>query len=154
MTTVKQIMTPNAKRCDANTDVATAAKIMWDADCGIVPVVDSDQKVIGVMTDRDICIALATRSTTSGNIRAREVMSREVHTCSENDDVREALRTLKQRRVRRLPVVDRQGRLSGIISLNDLVARAEFRKDADVPGDEFLETMKAISAHSPIPATA
>jgi CBS domain-containing protein len=70
-----------------------------------------------------------------------------VYTCRPDDDVRTALKTMREQRVRRLPVVDRQRQLAGIVSLNDLVSRAEFRKGADVPGDEFLDTMKAICAH-------
>jgi CBS-domain-containing membrane protein len=62
------------------------------------------------------------------------------------DDVRTV--TMKEHRVRRLPVLDQQQRLVGIISMNDLVARAECRADADVPGDEFLATLKSICQHS------
>jgi IMP dehydrogenase len=74
-------------------------------------------------------------------------MSRTVHTVPETDDARQALSALKDRRVRRLPVVDRQRRLVGVISLSDLVARAECRRDAEIPGEEFLDALKAISAH-------
>ena len=74
-------------------------------------------------------------------------MSRTVATVTENEDIRVALATIKDRRVRRLPVVDKQQRLVGVISLNDLVARAECRRDAEIPGEEFLEAMKAICAH-------
>ena len=55
---------------------------------------------------------------------------------------------MKEQRVRRLPVLDQQGRLAGIISINDLVAEAELRRGAEVPGEELLETLKSISAHS------
>lgn len=146
--TVKDLMTSDVKSCSADTDLATAAKIMWDCDCGIVPVVNEEYKVIGMITDRDVCIAAATRSTTPANIRVREVMSGDVYPCSQDDDVRAALKTLKERRVRRLPVLDQRERLVGIVSMNDLVARAECRKGADVPGEEFLETLKSICTHS------
>jgi CBS domain-containing protein len=144
---VKELMSVDAKSCREDTDLATATKIMWDADCGIVPVVNDDRRVIGVITDRDICVAAATRSMNPAAIRARDVMSRTVATVTENEDVRVALATIKDRRVRRLPVVDKQQRLVGVISLNDLVTRAECRRDAEIPGEEFLDAMKAICAH-------
>ena len=152
--TVKDLMTSDVKSCHPETDLATAAKIMWDCDCGIVPVVNAEQRVLGLITDRDVCIAAATRAMIPANIRVREVMSGDVHACSQDDDVRTALNTLKERRVRRLPVVDQQNRLVGIISMNDLVARAECRRGAELPGEEFLETLKAICEHSGRAVTA
>src|SRR5262245_41672311 len=146
--TVQEIMTKDVGSCDPNTDLGQAAKIMWDADCGIVPVVDGERHVVGVVTDRDICIALATRPTTAGDIRVREVLTGNVQTCSKDDDVRNVLSVLKSRRVRRLPVVDRQNRLVGILSINDLVACTDARGRASVPADEFLDAMRAICAHT------
>src|SRR5262245_36484625 len=144
---VKELMSVDVKSCREDADLATATKIMWDADCGIVPVVNDDRKVIGVVTDRDICVAAATRSMNPAGIRVRDVMSRTVATCTESDDARVALATIKDRRVLRLPVVDKQQRLVGVISLNDRGSRAECRRDAEIPGEEFLDAMKAICAH-------
>jgi len=144
---VKELMSVDVKSCREDSDLATATKIMWDADCGIVPVVNDDRQVVGVITDRDICVAAATRSMDPGALKVRDVMSRTVATCADTDDARVALGTLKDRRVRRLPVVDRQRRLVGVISLNDLAIRAECRRDAEIPGEEFLDAMKAICAH-------
>jgi CBS-domain-containing membrane protein len=145
---VKQLMSADVKSCREDTDLATAAKLMWDGDCGIVPVVDGDRHVVGVITDRDICIAAATRAMTPASIRAQDVMSRDISTCSANADVRDALSMLKERRVRRLPVLDDHDRLAGVISMNDLAARAEWRRGAEVPGDEFLETFRVICTHT------
>ena len=149
--TARDFMTPNVKSCSADADMATVAKIMWDCDCGTVPVVTEELKVIGMITDRDICIAAATRSTAPGNIRVRDVMVGQAYTCFLEDDVRTVLKTMKERRVRWLPVLDQQQRLVGIISTNDLVARAEGRPDADVPGEELLATLKSICQHSATP---
>lgn len=143
---VKELMSTGVKTVREDADLSTATKLMWDGDCGIVPVVNDDRQVIGVVTDRDICIAAATRSMNPAHIRVGDVMSRTVYTIPETDDARQALSALKDRRVRRLPVVDRQRRLVGVISLSDLVARAEYRRDADIPGEEFLAALKAISA--------
>ena len=144
---VKELMSTDVKTSREDTDLSTVTRLMWDGDCGIIPIVNDDRQVVGVVTDRDICIAAATRSTNPAGLSARDVMSRSVTTCSETDDVRVALAALKDRRLHRLPVVDRQRRLVGVISLADLVTRAEFRRDADVPGEEFLEAMKTITAH-------
>jgi CBS domain-containing protein len=146
--TAKDLMTATVKSCGADADLASVAKIMWDCDCGTVPVVNEERRVIGMITDRDICIAAATRSTAAANIRVRDVMSGAVHKCFGEDSVSTVLRTMKERRVRRLPVVDRQERLVGIVSMNDLVARADRQSGANVPGDEFLATLKSICGHA------
>jgi|SRR5688572_11290913 len=146
--TVKELVTSDVQSCGADTDLATAAKIMWDRDCGVVPVVNDQQNVIGMITDRDICIAAATRSARPADIRVGDVMSKEVHVCALGDDVRVALNTMREQRVRRLPVLDGQERLAGIVSMNDLVMRAECRTGANVQGEKFLETLKSICAHS------
>jgi CBS domain-containing protein len=148
MMTAKDLMTANVKSCGPDADLASVAKIMWDRDCGTVPVVNEERNVIGMITDRDICIAAATRSTAPANIPVREVMSRPVHKCFSEDGVSTVLRTMKERRVRRLPVLDRQERLVGIVSMNDLVARADRHSGANVPGEEFLATLKSICGHA------
>lgn len=146
--TVKEIQTSDVKAASADTDLATVAKMMWDGDCGAVPIVTDDRKVIGMITDRDICIASATRAKTPAEIRAREVITTHgVHNCRADDDVKIALRTMRKHRVRRLPVVDQQQRLTGILSINDLALHTDLRNGQNVPGQEFMETLQAICAH-------
>jgi CBS-domain-containing membrane protein len=146
--TVKELMSDDVRSCSEDTDLATAARLMWDGDCGIVPIVNDERRITGVITDRDICIAAATRSMSPAGLTVRDVMSRDVSTCKAEDDVREALARLKDRRVHRLPVVDRQERLVGVISMNDFAMRAECRRGAEISGEEFLDAMKAICAHT------
>jgi len=145
---VKELAELDVKSCSPDTDLATTAKIMWDGDCGAVPVVDEHRKVVGMVTDRDICIAAATRGAKPSDIRAKDVMSRNLATCRLRDNVHDALNTMRVARVRRLPVIDDDERLAGIVSMNDLVMHAECRSNAAVPGEAFLETLKAISAHA------
>ena len=154
MMIVKNVMTTDVRTCRPDTNLAEVAKTMWDADCGVVPILDGERSLVGVITDRDICIAAATRSTSPANIRTEEVTSGTVFTCRQDDDVRNALQIMRDRRVRRLPVLDDRERLVGIVSLSDLVAETACRRAADVPGDEFLETLKSICAHSQAPVTA
>jgi CBS domain-containing protein len=151
---VREIAARDAKSLSPDADLASAAKIMWDCDCGAVPVVNEDRRVVGMVTDRDICIAAATRAAVPSSIPVRDVMSREVASCKADDDVRNALKTMKERRIRRLPVLDSDGRLSGMLSINDLVMRTDTRAGAAVPGELFLDTLKAISAHTHEPASA
>jgi CBS domain-containing protein len=146
--TVKELAAFDVKSCGPDTDLATAAKIMWDCDCGVVPVVNEERKVVGMITDRDICIAAATRAARPSDVQVEDVMSRDVAACGIGDDVHTALKIMKERKVRRLPVLNGQEQLAGILSLNDLVTRSACRSGADVSGDAFLETMKAICAHS------
>jgi CBS-domain-containing membrane protein len=146
--TVKDLANFDVKACSPDTDLASAAKIMWDCDCGVVPVVNDQRRVVGMVTDRDICIAAATRSSRPSDVQVRDVMSQEVASCKAGDEVHAALNTMKERRVRRLPVLDAEGRLAGIVSMNDLVMRAECRPKAEVSGDTFLDTLKAICAHT------
>ena len=81
-------------------------------------------------------------------------MSTEVASCSADDDVKTAMKVMKERRIRRMPVVDAQGRLAGILSINDLAMRADCKSGAALPGEQFLDTMKAICAHTHQPVTA
>lgn len=147
--TVRDLQTSNVKTVSPDTDLAVAAKLMWEGDCGAVPVVTDDRKVVGMITDRDICIAAATRSKSPADIRASEVIGENngIHAVKQDDDVRVALRAMRKHRVRRLPVVDNQQRLAGIVSINDMAINASPSLPDRVPAQEFLETFQAICAH-------
>ena len=143
---VKDIQTSDVRAVSPDTNLATAAQIMWDCDCGAVPVVDSDRTLLGMVTDRDICIATATRSIPPAEIAVRDVMATgQVHFCRPEDDVRTVLATMGTHRVRRLPVLDRQSKLVGILSLGDLATRADYRSGAEVPAAELLDALRSIS---------
>jgi CBS domain-containing protein len=141
---IRDIMTPEPRVCTPETTLAVAAGQMWDTDCGILPVVE-DGALVRVLTDRDICIALATRPARAAAMKVGEVAARTVWTCGPDEDLHVALAAMKTHRVRRLPVVDARGHLVGVISLNDLVLAAG--PDAPVRGDEVVDTLKAICAH-------
>jgi CBS domain-containing protein len=141
---VKDIMSGELRSCSPDTNLAAAAALMLDGDCGMLPVV-VDGKLAGVVTDRDMYIALATRHKLAAEITVGEVVRMPVYTCRPDDDVRAALETMKQHRVRRLPVEGFGGTVVGVVSLNDIVLAAGPRKavrDAEVVG-----TMQAICAH-------
>ena len=98
---VKDIMTGDPRVCTPDTTVAEAARLMWDGDCGILPVVDGG-KLVGVVTDRDMYIALATRNERAARLRVGAVATRNVVTCTPEDNVQTALAAMKDARVRRL----------------------------------------------------
>lgn len=114
---VKDIMTTELKTCTPDTTVAEAAHLMWEGDCGILPVVD-DGALVGVATDRDMYIPLATQNTRASQLRVGAVATAKVETCAPEDDLRTALTAMKRARVRRLPVVGFGGTVMGVLSMN------------------------------------
>ncbi len=117
----KDVMTVDVETCRDGTNVAEVAKIMWDRDCGVVPVVDAEGKVTGVLTDRDICIALATRNCRASELTAGQVKSGKVHGCGPEDELEAVLKTMQTEKVQRLPVIGADGAVKGILSMHDIV---------------------------------
>ncbi len=146
---VKDIMTTEPRTCSPGTNLAAAAELMLDGDCGILPVMEQG-RLMGVVTDRDMYIALATRDRRASQITVGEVVQAPVHTCGPDDDVQAALATMKRYRVRRLPVEGFGGTVLGIVSMNDILRAAGRKKpvrEADV-----LDALQAIcSHHHPVP---
>lgn len=146
---VKDLMTTDVRSCTPDTTVAEAAHLMWDGDCGILPVVD-DGELVGVVTDRDMYIALATRNTLASQLKVGAVATKKLATCAPEDDVHSALATMRQARVRRLPVVGFGGTVLGILSMNDILLAAGAGKE--VGSEEVVTTLHAICGHHhPVP---
>lgn len=141
---VRELMSTPPQACQPHSDLAAVTQIMWEHDCGFVPVVDASGHVAGILTDRDICVASATRRLLPEHISADQVMSRPVHACLPNDDVREALAAMKQHRIHRLPVIDDHGRLQGVLSLNDIVRASDAKRKP--AATEVVATLAAICA--------
>ena len=143
---VESLMTHNPEACRPEANLAEAAAIMWRRDCGVVPVTDGEGSVVGVITDRDICMALAMGGRLASEVSVGEVMARGVETCTPVDDVREALELMRSRQLRRLPVINSGGKLVGILSMGDVVLRTRKGKGKkQVARGETLKTIKAIS---------
>ena len=125
---VQDLMTRNVACCRSGDPLTTAARLMWDTDCGAVPVLDeAGQRVVGMITDRDICMAAYTQGCGLGAGSVGSAMSRQPHTCKPGDSIELVEEVMRRDQVRRLPVVD-DGRLVGMLSLNDLALAAGNRK--------------------------
>jgi CBS domain-containing protein len=143
---VEELMTQMPATCTRDSSCAEAARIMWDCDCGSVPVVDDRGRAIGIVTDRDICMAALFHGSPLSAISIAEVMSGDLCICHAGDDVREAERLMTQRQVRRLPVTDDTGALIGILSLGDVAQGVGRNGQASRPeGVDLVTTIAAIS---------
>ena len=146
---VHDVMTAHVKCCSPSTDLAAAAAMMFEGDCGALPVL-LEHKVMGILTDRDIAIALGTRGKLASEIPVGEVMSTTMYACDPDDDIHTVLKTLRREKVRRLPVIDSRGELQGILSMNDVVLHAEHahgKKAPDLTYDDVVSTCKAMCEH-------
>ncbi|MGE3276904.1 MAG: CBS domain-containing protein [Vicinamibacterales bacterium] len=113
-------MTKDVTCAPARMDLVSAAGLMRQHDCGSLPVTDAGGRVSAMVTDRDICLALAEHERPPREIAVGEIAGRTLVTASETDEVHEAVRVMGDHQVRRLPVLDQDGRLCGVLSLADL----------------------------------
>ncbi|MGD0674103.1 MAG: CBS domain-containing protein [Polyangiaceae bacterium] len=143
---VSEIMSA-AKACCPTDDLQRAAQIMWENDCGVVPVVDGETRVVGMITDRDICMASYTHGQPLWSIPVSSAMATVVYAVHVGDPLETAETLMRRVRVRRLPVLDAEGRLIGILSLNDLARhahRSPAHKSNSLSGDRIVQTLAAV----------
>lgn len=122
---VRELMSSPAYTCRPQDPLASAARLMWEHDCGMLPVVDPKGAVVGVITDRDVCMGAYTTGRTLSELPVGASMAHDVVTCRAEDDLVVAVQRMTGRQLHRLPVVDRDGRPVGVLSLNDLVVASE-----------------------------
>ena len=149
---VKEVMTPDAKAIWITESLADAAKEMWENDCGALPIIKDGRKVVGMITDRDICMASAMRDRNPSAISVEEVMNATVYAADAEEDVEQALQTMREHKIRRLPVLNPEGELEGIVSMNDIVLKAKARngKKPAIDYADVVKTYQAICEH-PLP---
>jgi len=144
---VEQIMTRNPATCGPEDPCDAAARIMWEQDVGCVPVVDSSNRVVGMITDRDICMAAYTQGRCLRELCVSEAMAKRVLCASPKDSLAKAEETMRDGQIRRMPVTDGGGRLLGILSLNDLAREAIRERGTrrrELGGEEVMTTLAAI----------
>jgi CBS domain-containing protein len=147
---VKDLMVVEVKCCESYNTLNTAAQLMWDNDIGSVPVVDKKRRVLGMLTDRDICMAAYIQGVSLTESLVTSAMSKQVCSCAPDDDIATAEKLMREKQVRRLPIIDTQGRLVGIVSLNDIAREAtreaEMKKAREVSDAEITRVMSAVCA--------
>jgi CBS domain-containing protein len=143
--TIREIFTRDVATCTPLTPLQRVVELMIERDCGFMPVMDPDGSVSGVITDRDICLTLASHRRTAANVTAEEAMKHPVFSCFVDDDVATALATMRAHRVRRLPVVNRATRLQGVVSMDDLIIGTT-EKDKPIVED-IVKTLRVIYGH-------
>lgn len=117
---VSERMSSDVRTLGAHESLERAAQIMWEHDCGCVPIVDHEQHLVGLITDRDICMGAYTQGGCLRDIPVHRCMSRAAHVCAPEDSLESAASRMGSQQVRRLPVVDGEGHVVGILSLGDL----------------------------------
>lgn len=144
---VEQWMTRKPRTCRPESSMDEAAFLMWTGDCGTLPVVDADHRLVGMITDRDLCMGAHFQGKPLQELQVRNSMSRSVFSCRTTDQIEEVLRCMGDHRVRRVPILDRESKLVGILSLNDL---ARHLMALEVGGERerltkrLIETLAAI----------
>jgi CBS domain-containing protein len=117
---VERLMTRQVHFCSDGDSLNRAAQLMWEADCGFLPVVDDRRQVIGVVTDRDLLMGAYTQGCPLSAAIVATVMNRDVWTCRANEDVSSVEKRMQQHQIRRVPVVNEANELAGVISMGDL----------------------------------
>ena len=148
---VKDVMTTDAKTIWITESLADAAKEMWEHDCGALPIIKDGRKVVGMITDRDICMASAMRDRNPSTISVEEVMNSALYAAKAEENVEQALQTMREHKIRRLPVLNSEGELQGIVSMNDIVLSAKGNgKKPRIDYNDVVKTYQAICEH-PLP---
>lgn len=144
---VEELMTRSVKTCGPEDSLESAARLMWENDCGCVPVTDEQGHPLAMLTDRDVCMAALTQGRTLGEIRVKSAMSGTLHAVEPRDSLAKAERTMQEFQVRRLPVVDGESRLQGLLSMNDIAreaARERPQRQRAVTSDDVAATLASV----------
>ena len=142
----RELMIKNVHSVHCDQNLQDAAQLMWEKDCGWAPVIDEDGKVEATITDRDIAMAAYLNGSRLADIPLHKAQSKSLVTCSQNDDITAIEKIMQSHQLRRLPVVDRSGKLVGLVSLNDIaIAYKSGKNGIDAKG--LSDTLAAICTH-------
>jgi CBS domain-containing protein len=139
VTTAGEIMTVGVRCVAPQTTLEDIARVMRDENCGVVPVVDTAHRLIGILTDRDLIVRAVAEGKPLATTRADEVMTNEIEAVTSDEPVEGVIELMGRRQVRRVPVVDRDDRLIGIVSMGDIATRADY-------DEELREALERVSA--------
>lgn len=149
MQRIQDIMTPNPKTCEADEPVSHALEIMAKVNCGAVPIVDRDNKVQNIITDRDIALCMLDNPKSPSQLKIEECVRRErqIITVKPEDDVHRAIDLMEEHQVRRLPVVDEQMHSIGIVAQADIALKDQNRQDLVELLHDLSEERRSIGAN-------
>ncbi len=146
MLCVSELMSSGVWSCRSSATLDQAIEMMASRGCSSIPVIDSANKLVGIVTDRDITLYISLKHQPPEAIQLSEfTKGRSIHCCYEQDDIHAALTILRERRIHQLPVLDDNDELVGIVTLNDIIQRAEESVSADLSYKDVIETLKAVS---------
>jgi CBS domain-containing protein len=128
---IRELMTANPRSLESGSTVMEAARLMRDQDAGLIPVVEGE-KLVGTVTDRDIAIRVVAEGRSAESVTVGEIASRELVTIDPQQDLGEALRLMARHQVRRLPVVEHDGTLVGIVAQADVARNASDKETGEV----------------------
>ncbi len=144
---VKDVMKTDVAVCSTEDSLMKAAETMRRRDCGAVPIVDAENRAVGMLTERDICCAVAARNRKASDVKTKELMKDEFFVCSEEDKIEDALRKMRKHQIKCLAAIGAGGELVGILSIGDVLLAAG--KDKDLK-KKIHATFKAIYKPRPI----
>lgn len=145
---VRDAMIKKVATCSRDSNLEAVAATMWSEDCGALPVIDEDRRPVGMITDRDICIAAALQHRAPAEMTVKDVMSgSSPAVCRADMNIVDALKVMQQARVRRVPIVDNSGKLQGILSIGDIIVLTGSGSgdNQDMPLREVISTLKSVS---------
>lgn len=145
---IEQLMTKTPRTCRPGQSLSQAAQMMWNGDCGCLPVTadDGSERLLGMITDRDICMAIRLEGSELRELRVEDAMTEGAHACNPGDPVSEAIAIMVEERVRRLPVVDGSERVIGLLSLADLALEAAIQMAGNNPELGMAEIGRLLAA--------
>ena len=144
---VQTYMTPDVRCIRIQESLQDAAKIMWEADCGALPVLNNEGQVAGMITDRDIAMAGFIQGKSLKDILVSETMSKSLISIKADDDLAAAEKLMQSKQLRRLPVLDSKKKLVGILSLNDIATAYKKYSGRQVKADEVADTLASVCTH-------
>ncbi len=140
---IRELMSHPPVTCATGDHLDVPARLMWEYDCGVIPVVDDNGRLAGIVTDRDICMAAYTQGQPLHTIPVTTAMAAKPMVCHPDDAIEDAERLMREAQIRRVPIVDAEHRPQGVLSLND-IARATARGRKGGLDRELVVTMAAI----------
>ena len=144
---VKDVMKTDVGFCSTEDNLMKTAETMLRRDCGVIPIVDEERRVVGMLTDRDLCLAVVARNRKASDVKTVDLIKGEPVVCAADDKIETALRKLRRNQIKRLAVVGEDGELVGILSVNDILLAV--RKDKDLR-KKIYAMLKAVAKPRPI----